>query len=185
MVWLDGVVVPLPSRHACAAPGAGCKAPALEPCTALLIAAMRNHGPELVEFLRPGEHDAILLGSYPPDFVIGEWRIGFSGRTQLPGCSGTSGDHAGRASRAGERASRAGENGKAEAGNGPLTRLSLELPPTGARSFPSPITRSFRAREGRRSSLFRADPRSQFVRRTRPPARSQFVGGTTKAEQRG
>jgi hypothetical protein len=23
-----------------------------------------------------------LLGSYPPDFDIGEWRIGFSGRTQ-------------------------------------------------------------------------------------------------------
>jgi hypothetical protein len=82
VVWRDGVVVPLPSRHACAAPGAGCKAPALEPCTALLIAAMRKHGPELLEFLRPGEHDAILLGSYPPDFVIGEWRIGFSGRTQ-------------------------------------------------------------------------------------------------------
>jgi hypothetical protein len=47
-----------------------------------LIAAMRKHGPQLIEFLRPGEHDAILLGGYPPDFVIGEWRVGFSGRTQ-------------------------------------------------------------------------------------------------------
>jgi hypothetical protein len=42
-----------------------------------LLAAMRKHGPELVEFLRPGEHDSILLAGYPPDFVIGE-----SGRTQ-------------------------------------------------------------------------------------------------------
>ena len=47
-----------------------------------LIAAMRKHGEELVEFLRPGEHDSILLDGYPPYFVIGEWRIGFSGRTQ-------------------------------------------------------------------------------------------------------
>jgi hypothetical protein len=39
-----------------------------------LLAAMRKHGEQLVEFLRPGEHDSILLDGYPPYFVIGEWR---------------------------------------------------------------------------------------------------------------
>lgn len=47
-----------------------------------LLAALQKHGPALVAFLGVGDDDRITFHGSPAHAMVGEWRLGFTGRTQ-------------------------------------------------------------------------------------------------------